>query len=165
MSRLLRSARDDLLSDRTALSVVAVEESLARAARTDQSELPSQIILVLDRSVASKSVCRRMTMSGVADQKDAALPVLLGDEIVYLPLGYLFDLIFHGAIANCGLDLLPNTELRYVPPGKIVPKEERIPFIPGIDARPDAKKHLASGMIDEGQRTGAVPNILGQIRL
>lgn len=104
-------------------------------------------------------------MSGAADQKDAILPVLLGDEIVDLPLGYLLDLIFHGAIANGGLDLLPNPELRDVAPGEIVPKEERIPFIPGIDARPYAKRHLASGMIGEGQCTGTVPYILGQIRL
>ena len=76
---------DDLLADRSALVVVAVEQPGARLALQHQRELPGQVVGVLDRGVGAEPVRRRMAVAGVAHAEDAAADVARGVHVVVAP--------------------------------------------------------------------------------
>ena len=63
---------DDLLADRRALGVVAVEQRRRRLPLQHQRQLPGQVEGVLDRGVGAEPVARRMAVDGVAHAEHAA---------------------------------------------------------------------------------------------
>ena len=69
----LVGAGDDLLGDRRALGLIAVEQLRSGRALQHEGQLPGEVEGVLDRGVGAEPVRRRMAVGGVAHAEDAAV--------------------------------------------------------------------------------------------
>src|SRR5215472_19579 len=78
LTRRSRSG-DDFGANRPPLRLVAVEQALPRCALYDKRQLPGEVVGVLDAGIHPLAAGRRVDMSGVAGNKDAAFAVMFGE--------------------------------------------------------------------------------------
>src|ERR1700751_246793 len=62
---------DHLTPDGLPFGVIRIEQRVCGLASEDESELPDQVIRVLDGGVAPQPVCRRMTVSRISRQEQS----------------------------------------------------------------------------------------------
>src|ERR1022692_1811153 len=83
----LVSAQHDLLAYRRALGIVGIEQLLPCRAAQHVRELPGKVVRVLDGSVGTQPVRRRVPVHGIPDAEDTAGPVPGGVHLVVAPQG------------------------------------------------------------------------------
>src|SRR5260221_931180 len=163
LNMALHGAIDYLAPDGLALLAVGVEEAVVRTARKHPGKLPSQVVRVLNGRVRAEAVGRRVTVCGIAREKNAADPISPRDDGIYLPRCDLLDLERDIGVA----DRFANVALQYLLVGRAtrpaVAQEEWVPLRPRRDARPDAHPDIARLRGDESDRSGAVCRKLGEV--
>ncbi len=164
----LHRAVDDLLADRLAFVVVAVEQVVAGLPGQHHAQLPAQVVGVLDGGVAAQPVGGRVPVRGVPGEEDAALPETLGDDVVDLPLPDRLDRDVHRGVTD-GLVCPGQQRLRRQVRLALrrVVHEQQHPLGPRLDAdpRPAADPKVVAGLADPVQDPRAVRGVLGQVGL
>ncbi|SIK36849.1 Uncharacterised protein [Mycobacteroides abscessus subsp. abscessus] len=157
---------DDPPADGLPFLAVRLEQRRLGLSAQHRRELPSEIVGILDRRVRPQAVGWRVPVGGVAGEERPALPVLVGDDMVDLPLRDLLDAHLDVGVADRRLgecDERLVARVRFALGGVVHAQEDPLGEGPDVDPRPRAHPVVVARLRHPVEGAGPVVAVLREV--